>query len=166
MWLYLGLMTFGLAVGVMGGLLGIGGGIVLVPGLVMLFGLSQSEAQGTSLAVLAFPVVGFAAMVYYQNGFIKPANAAVIAAGFMMGAYLGARLLPHVPFAILRPAFGCLLLYVGILFILDGRVKPSQAALPAGLAALFSTILLRIFRRPGRPSSGASDSSTPTEYHI
>ncbi len=165
MWFYLGLMIFGLAIGVMGGLFGIGGGIVLVPGLVLLFGLSQSEAQGTSLAVLSFPVVGFAAMVYYQNGFIKPANAAVVAAGFMIGAYLGARLLPHVPHAILRPAFGCLLLYVGILFVLDGKVKPTQAALPAGLAALFSTILLRTIRRKPR-SSDASDSSASREYHI
>ena len=78
MWFYLGLLAFGLMVGVLGGLLGIGGGIVLVPGLVLLFGLSQSEAQGTSLAVLTLPVVAFAAMIYYQNGFIKPATVAVI----------------------------------------------------------------------------------------
>ena len=58
-----GLLLFGAAVGVLSGVLGIGGGVVLVPGLVILFGFSQPAAQGTSLAVLAVPVVVFAALV-------------------------------------------------------------------------------------------------------
>jgi uncharacterized membrane protein YfcA len=166
MWLYFGLIIFGIAVGMMSGLFGIGGGIVLVPGLVLLFGLSQSEAQGTSLALLAFPVVGFAAMVYYQNGFIKPSNVAFLAAGFMIGAYSGAKLLPYVPVQVLRPVFGCLLLYVGILFLLDGRVRPTQAALPAGLAAIFTAVMARIFRRPQRTTPQSHPSAPSSEYHI
>ena len=58
------LALFGVAVGILSGLLGIGGGIVLVPGLMLLFGFSQPEAQGTSLAVLIPPIGLFAAMVY------------------------------------------------------------------------------------------------------
>ena len=60
---------FGIIVGLLSGMLGIGGGVVLVPGLILLFGFSQIEAQGTSLAVLSVPVVLFAALVYYQAGF-------------------------------------------------------------------------------------------------
>lgn len=62
------LLAFGVCVGILGGLLGIGGGVVLVPGLILLFGFSQQEAQGTSLAVMIPPIGLFAAMVYYQHG--------------------------------------------------------------------------------------------------
>ena len=65
------LFLFGLAVGVISGLFGIGGGIVLVPGLVMLFRFTQQEATGTSLAALVPPIGIFAALVYYENGFVK-----------------------------------------------------------------------------------------------
>src|SRR4029079_12703277 len=58
------LLLFGVAIGMASGLLGIGGGVLLVPGLVMLFGFSQAEAQGTSLSVLIPPIGIFAAMVY------------------------------------------------------------------------------------------------------
>src|SRR5215213_9291823 len=108
-----GLVAFGTAVGVVSGMLGIGGGIVLVPGLVFLFGFTQPEAQGTSLAVLSVPVVIFAAVVYYQHGFVRVPAVAAIVAGFAVGAYLGARLIPYAPAAALRVVFGCILLYVG-----------------------------------------------------
>jgi uncharacterized membrane protein YfcA len=57
-------VLFGVMVGLLSGVLGIGGGIVIVPGLVLLFGFSQLEAQGTSLAVLSLPICLAAAAVY------------------------------------------------------------------------------------------------------
>src|SRR4051812_30658478 len=116
-----GLVAFGVAVGLLSGMLGIGGGIVLVPGLVVLFGFTQPEAQGTSLAVLSVPVVLFAALVYYQNGFVRMPVVGAIIGGFVVGAYAGARLVPHVPADVLRVGFSGLLLYVGITFALDLR---------------------------------------------
>ena len=120
------LFGFGLGVGILGGLLGIGGGVVLVPGLILLFGFSQAEAQGTSLAVMIPPIGLFAALVYYQHGFVRLPVVSLIAGGFMLGALLGAKVLPHVPVATLRILFGILLLYIGFSFILSTRGGSGQ----------------------------------------
>jgi len=104
----------------------------------LLFGYSQQEAQGTSLAALIPPIGIFAALVYYQNNYVKIPVAAAVAAGFMIGAFFGALLVPRVPIEWLRLAFGGLLLYLGCSFVLFGFPPKgfSAAALPAGLAAL------------------------------
>ena len=156
------LLLFGLAIGLVSGLLGIGGGVLLIPGLMLLFGFTQPEAQGTSLAVLALPIVLFAALVYYQNGYVKPSIVGLIAAGFAVGAYLGAHLVPHVPPWFLRVAFGTLLLYVGFLFVLNPAASRSRAALPAGLAALVTAAIAFLLRRR-RKSPPPPDE---VEYHI
>lgn len=83
------LLVFGVVVGILSGLLGIGGGVVLVPGLILLFGFSQAEAQGTSLAVLIPPIGIFAALVYYQHGYVRLPVVSLIAVGFMFGALFG-----------------------------------------------------------------------------
>lgn len=161
-----GLLLFGAAVGMLSGMLGIGGGIVLVPGLMVFFGFTQAEAQGTSLAVLSVPVVIFAALVYHQNGFVRLPVVGIIVAGFAVGAYCGARLVPHVPILSLRLGFGILLLYLGILFVFDIRSNRTAAALPAGVAAVLMAVLGRLFRQ--RSSSRKFPVPTPaaTEYHI
>ena len=100
------LALFGVVVGILSGLLGIGGGIVLVPGLMLLFGFSQPEAQGTSLAVLIPPIGLFAAMVYYQHGYVRLPVVGWIALGFVVGAFIGAKLVPSIPLSALRIAFG------------------------------------------------------------
>ena len=81
------LVLFGVAIGVLSGMLGIGGGVALVPGLILLFGFSQAEAQGTSLAVMIPPVGIFAAMVYYDHGFVR-----LPVVGFTPGWIHGGRL--------------------------------------------------------------------------
>src|SRR3954471_6535476 len=116
--LYFELLLFGACIGIISGMLGIGGGIILVPGLMLLFGYSQQEAQGTSLAALIPPIGIFAAMVYYQNGYVQVPAAAAVAVGFMFGAMGGALLLRHVPTDWLRLGFGALLLYVGFSFVI------------------------------------------------
>lgn len=88
------LFAFGIGVGVLSGLLGIGGGVVLVPGLILLFGFSQAEAQGTSLAVLIPPIGIFAAIIYYQHGYVRLPVVGVIALGFMGELCLGRNWFP------------------------------------------------------------------------
>lgn len=159
------LLCFGVAVGVVSGLLGLGGGILLIPGLVLLFGFSQAEAQGTSLAVMIPPIGIFAAAVYYQHGFIRLPVVGFVAAGFMIGAYFGARLLPHVPLSVLRPTFGVLLLYLGFSFVLRPGEGQAVVALPAGIATMLSAVIAKVLRRP----SAAKRLPPPTddvEYHI
>lgn len=153
------LFLFGIAVGTLSGLLGIGGGIVLVPGLMLLFGLTQYEAQGTSLTVLSLPILAFAASVYYQQGHVRLPIAAAVAAGFVIGAFAGAKLIPHVPATVLRVVFGALLLYVGFLFVLGKRASPSIAVLPV-VAALTAVWLFR--RRRTEPP----ESHAPPEYYV
>src|SRR5438034_11195722 len=86
---YFQLLLFGACIGVVSGMLGIGGGIILVPGLMFLFGYSQQEAQGTSLAALIPPIGIFAAVVYYQNGYVQIPAAAALAVGCMCCAMCG-----------------------------------------------------------------------------
>src|SRR5687768_7893067 len=83
------LLAFGMAIGTVSGLLGIGGGILLIPGLMLLFGHSQQEAQGTSLAAMIPPIGLFAALVYYRAGHVQLPVAGMIALGFAVGAYFG-----------------------------------------------------------------------------
>jgi uncharacterized membrane protein YfcA len=125
------LLLFGIVVGIMSGLLGIGGGVILVPGLVLLFGFSQPEAQGTSLAVLIPPIGLFAAIVYYQHGFVRVPVVGWVAVGIVVGAVLGAKLVPFVPLIALRLAFGFLLRYLGFVYVLSPVAPRSVDALPA-----------------------------------
>ena len=159
-----GLVAFGAAVGVLSGMLGIGGRIVLVPGLMILFGFTQPEAQGTSLAVLSVPVVLFAALVYYQNGYVRLPAVGAVVVGFAVGAYFGARLVPHVPVEVLRVGFGALLVYVGLTFALDLRPVRMATAMPAALAALLMAIFGRWFRRRRQPPTPPEPPAV--EYHI
>ena len=119
----LGLLLLGMAVGVLSAIMGIGGGIVLVPALMILFGLSQTEAQGTSLATIPFGAI-IAAMIYNQSVSLRLNVIMAIAIGFVVGAYFGAKLAPQVPETSLRLAFGGLLLYLGALFVFD--MEPSH----------------------------------------
>ncbi len=103
----------GLIGGIFSGALGIGGGTVMVPALVMLFGLTQHQAQGTTLAVMLPPVFILAVMRYYWSGHVKIQMAMFIALGFIFGALLGAHFIQGVPDAHLKKAFGVFLLLIG-----------------------------------------------------
>ena len=113
------LFLFGAAVGSLSGVLGIGGGVVLVPGLMLLFGLTQPEAQGTSLAVLVPPIGIFAAIIYYRNGYVELPLAAWLASGFVVGACVGAKAVPYLPPNVLRVSFGAILLWLGFSFTIS-----------------------------------------------
>jgi uncharacterized protein len=166
--LYVLLLLMGAGVGVVSGMLGIGGGIILVPGLMLLFGFSQQEAQGTSLAAMIPPIGIFAAMVYYQSGYVRLPVAGAVAVGFMVGAYFGALLVPRVSVDWLRMGFGGLLLYLGCSFVLVGFPPRgvSAAALPAGLAALL--VAIGAWLRGKQMTEGAKlpPPDGQTEYHI
>ena len=160
------LLLFGVAIGVVSGLLGIGGGILLIPGLMLLFGYSQAEAQGTSLAVMIPPIGIFAAMVYYQHGFVRLPVVGFIAVGFMIGAYFGARLVPQVSPTHLRFAFGILMLYLGFVFVFNPTGSRTGVALPSGVAAIFSAFTARLVRRRLTPKTSLPPPSGDHEYHI
>jgi len=159
-------VVFGVVVGILSGTLGIGGGIVIVPGLVLLFGLSQLEAQGTSLAVLSLPICLAAAAIYYQNGHVRPAVVGLLAIGFIVGAVAGAKLLEFLPVDALRIAFGGLLLYLGLTFVFAGGGSHGHAALPALLTSLLTTLAARFWRRRHPAAKRLPPPAADFEYHI
>jgi uncharacterized membrane protein YfcA len=103
----------GLVGGVLSGLFGIGGGLVIVPALVLLAGFPIALAAGTSLAALLLPVGLFGAIEYFRAGNVDVRAAAVIAFGLLLGAYFGARLGTSLPPQMVQRAFGVFLLVVG-----------------------------------------------------
>jgi len=110
-------ILLGLVAGVLGGLLGIGGGIIIIPALVLLFGLSQQQAQGTTLALMVPPIGILAAWVYYKQGNVDLKIAAFVCLGFLIGGLFGAKLATALPTGILEKVFGVALLLTAIYMI-------------------------------------------------
>jgi hypothetical protein len=108
------LLLLGLVAGVLSGLIGIGGGIVIVPTLVLLFGLSQHTAQGTTLALMVPPIGLLAAWTYYKGGFVDLKMAAFICVGFLLGGLLGAKFAVAIPDQLLKKIFGVVLFLVSL----------------------------------------------------
>lgn len=111
-------MIIGLFAGVISGLIGIGGGIIVVPCLIYIFGFSQHSAQGTTLAMMIPPIGLLAAWAYYKQGHVNIPVAGLICLGFIIGGYFGAKLAIGLPEVILRKIFGVsLLIIAGYLII-------------------------------------------------
>jgi uncharacterized membrane protein YfcA len=110
----LGLVAIGVVAGVAAGMFGIGGGLIIVPALVLLYGLSQHAAVGTSLGAILLPVGALGAWVYYRNGNLNVRSALLIAAGLLVGAFLGAKLVQPVTDLTLRRMFGGFMLLMSI----------------------------------------------------
>lgn len=107
-------ILLGLAGGILSGLIGVGGGVMIVPALVFLFGMSQHQAQGTSLAMLVPPVGLLAAWTYYKDGFVDLKIAACLCVGLFLGGLLGAKFATGVSNAVLEKIFGAALLLISL----------------------------------------------------
>jgi uncharacterized protein len=107
------MLLVGLVVGVVSGVVGIGGGILFVPALVWLQGMSEHKAQGTSLGALLAPVGLFAFLEYHRNGNADLRVALLLAAGFLVGGYFGAVGAEHISEIWLRRIFALTLIAVG-----------------------------------------------------
>jgi uncharacterized membrane protein YfcA len=112
-----GLLMVGLGAGVLAGMFGIGGGLVIVPALALIFGMKQHAAVGTSLGALLLPVGALSAWVYWKNGNLNVGYSALIALGLFLGAYVGARLVEPVSDVTLRRMFGVFLILVSLRLI-------------------------------------------------
>jgi uncharacterized protein len=105
-------LVIGALAGVVSGLIGIGGGVIVVPCLILIFGFSQHAAQGTTLAMLIPPIGILAALAYFKQGYVNLPVAGLLCLGFVLGGYLGARIAVGFPEIILRKIFA-----VGLLFL-------------------------------------------------
>jgi len=111
-------VTLGLVAGVFGGMFGIGGGAILIPALVYLFGLTQHQAQGTTLAIMVPPIGLLAALRYYYSGNVKLGMAGFICLGFFIGGLVGAHLIQGIGDIALKRSFGVFLAIIAVRMIL------------------------------------------------
>ena len=111
------LIVIGLLAGILSGLVGVGGGILMIPLLIMFLGLTQHEAQGTALFAMLPPIGILAAMNYYKEGFVKWEYAAIIALTFVVGVYFGSKLAISLPEQTVRKVFGVIMLIGAIKLI-------------------------------------------------
>ncbi|MBN1348040.1 sulfite exporter TauE/SafE family protein [candidate division KSB1 bacterium] len=107
-------LLLGLVIGTISGLIGIGGGVLIVPALIYLFSMTQHQAQGTTLSLLVPPIGLLAAWTYYKQGFVDIKIAAFICLGFFIGGYIGAKIAVALPADVLRKIFGFAMLLVAI----------------------------------------------------
>lgn len=101
----------------MSSLVGIGGGIIIVPALVFIFGLSQKTAQGTSLAMLSLPVAFVGAFNYYKAGQANWKVALLLAITFVFGGYLGSKVSLNLDMAVVKKIFAVFMIVVAIKYL-------------------------------------------------
>src|ERR1700722_3691249 len=113
------LVVVGLLAGILSGLVGLGGGVIIVPALVFLLGFSQYQATGTSLGILLLPAGIFAVMNYYKKGYIDIKVVLLIFAGFLIGGYFGSKISLNIPEGVLKKIFAVVLLVIAgkVLFL-------------------------------------------------
>lgn len=110
-------LLIGLSGGVASGLVGIGGGVVIIPLLIFFLKFSQHLAQGTTLAMMLPPIGILAALTYYRQGYVDVKVAVCLCAGFVLGGWLGARAATLMSGAALEKVFGVFLLGTSIKMI-------------------------------------------------
>lgn len=115
---YILYIALGLIAGMLSGLLGIGGGVILVPAFVFLLGMTQHQAQGTTLALMVPPIGILAALRYYQAGNVKMQVAVLVCLGFLAGGYFGAHFAQKLPELFLKRVYGLLMLGLAVKMII------------------------------------------------
>jgi len=115
---FLLLALIGLAAGIFGGMVGLGGGVIMIPAMIYLMGMSQISAQGTSLAIMIPPVGILAVMNYYKSGHINLKYALIIAIAFTIGGYFGSKIALNLPVATVKKIFGFALIVIALRMII------------------------------------------------
>jgi uncharacterized membrane protein YfcA len=111
-------LLIGLSAGVLSGLFGIGGGVVMVPALVLLLGYTQKTATGTSLGALILPVAALSVLAYHRENHVEVRTSLLLAAGIFAGSYLGARIALDSSDALLRRLFAVLLVAMAVRLVM------------------------------------------------
>lgn len=124
MQLILIVLLIGLAAGMLSGMVGIGGGLIIVPALVYFLGFSQHTAQGTSLALILLPVGILAVMQYYKQGHVDIKVVGILAIGFVIGSLFGSRFALSVPQATVKKIFASVMILIAFkMLFLDKKAE-------------------------------------------
>lgn len=108
------LILIGLAAGFFGGMVGLGGGIIMIPAMIYFLGITQHQAQGTSLAIMLPPIGIMAVYNYYKIGAVNFKFALVIAATFVIGSYFGSKIAVDMSTDTLKKIFGIAVILMGL----------------------------------------------------
>lgn len=115
------LVLIGLVAGGLGGMIGLGGGIILIPALILIMKLDQQTAQGTSIAIMLPPIGLFAVYNYYKAGYVNIKYAMIIASAFMVGGYFGSMLALKLSPDLMRKVFSVVLVVIAIKMLFSGK---------------------------------------------
>lgn len=108
------LILVGIAAGMLSGLVGVGGGIIIVPALVVFLHFSQKSAQGTSLGILLLPVGILAVWQYYKQGFIDVKIVGLVSLGFLAGGFIGSKLALVLSENVVRKIFALFMIIMAV----------------------------------------------------
>jgi uncharacterized membrane protein YfcA len=145
------LIVFGVIVGVFSGVMGLGGGSIMIPIMVLAFGMTQQQAHGTSLAVMIPPVALPAVIEYWRHGNVDIRIAAWTAAGVLVGSFFGALVANSLPKEALKLVFGFLLIYVAG-YTIFGEEHLGRSVTMAGVLVVVAALLFGATRWMDRPA--------------
>ncbi len=120
------LLLVGLAAGILSGMIGVGGGIIIVPALVYFLAFSQKTAQGTSLGILLLPVGILAVTEYYKQGYIDIKVVIMVSVGFLIGGFFGSKLAVILPEQTIKKVFALMLILTAIKMLFIDKDKPKE----------------------------------------
>jgi uncharacterized protein len=117
------IILVGIAAGILGGLVGVGGGIIIVPALIYFIGFSQKTAQGTSLGLIMLPVGILGVLQYYKQGHVDFKVVGILAVGFLLGSYFGSKVALSLSQETVKKIFAVLMIIIAIKMLFFDKVK-------------------------------------------
>ena len=124
------LIIIGLAAGFLSGLVGIGGGIIIVPSLVLLLGFTQKQAQGTSLGIMLLPIGILAVIQYYKQGYLNVNYVLIVASAFVVGGLLGSKLALSLSDEKMKKVFAIILFLISLKMLFFDKTPEKKNNLP------------------------------------
>lgn len=121
------LLIVGLAAGILGGLVGVGGGIIIVPSLIYFLGFSQKQAQGTSLGILLLPIGILGVLQFYKAGYVDMRTVWLVSLGFLIGSYFGSKIALSFSQETVKKIFAIIMLLIALkMLFLDKKMKDTK----------------------------------------
>lgn len=126
------IILVGIAAGILGGLVGVGGGIIIVPSLIYFVGFSQKTAQGTSLGLIMLPVGILGVLQYYKQGHVDFRVVGILALGFLAGSYFGSKIALSLPQETVKKMFAILMILIAVKMLFFDKSKKDETRTGAG----------------------------------
>ena len=133
------LILIGIAAGLLSGMVGVGGGIIIVPALVYFLAFSQKSAQGTTLGLLMLPVGILAVMNYYKQGHVDFKTVLIVAIGFVVGSYFGSKISLGMTDEKVKKFFAIVIMLVAIKMLFFDKKKNDTIENPTTISSITSS---------------------------